>query len=191
MQETKLPLKLPFPVKRRVDTNLNQESITITILFVVLVIPNKILSMKNVRGCDISRPKNELRSNWHRSCWNQKAEFARIKSPPPFHWNTKKKMRKKLLFGFKRRTGTHASLICCWKLLIWQVKRNREKLNPHPDFKMILGKPPLLCWGFQNLRLENRKCICHSSVLSFHDNSGSDLKIAYVITPYTLQRLWH
>jgi len=63
MQETKLPLKLPFPVKRRVDTNLNQESITITILFVVLVIPNKILSMKNMRECDLSRPKNELRSN--------------------------------------------------------------------------------------------------------------------------------
>jgi hypothetical protein len=50
MQETKLPLKLPFPVKRRVDTNLNQESITITILFVVLVIPNKILSMKTREG---------------------------------------------------------------------------------------------------------------------------------------------
>lgn len=47
MQETKLPLKLHFPVKRSVDTNLNQESITTTILIVVLVIPNKIPSAKN------------------------------------------------------------------------------------------------------------------------------------------------
>jgi hypothetical protein len=42
-----------------------------------------------------------------------KAEFAKIKSPPPFNWNAKK--RKKRGGGIKklRRIGTHARLRRC------------------------------------------------------------------------------